>query len=278
MNGSEGHLYKSKIKPEVAVYLDEHYPGFFEEMLRLAKSLVAFYGETTADGAGDGSTLICSDLADKPDFDGNQVVILSGDYDGQARDINGATTGGTVTPHLAFGGQIVTGTEFVILAVRTTPTEVAAIEAKLDSGTHGLAALKALIDAVEAKLEVEPLSKESGTTTIEAAADFTALQTVIEDTNTDVRHIGDIFIDLNMNGDASAFHNRATPGDILTFQIEVSFDGSVYEYVDSGIVTASATEKVGIIIKDFWVYSKWRVRMRVDNDRGEYKFRWMYGG
>jgi len=209
---------------------------------------------------------------------GNQVVILSGDYDGQARDINGATTGGTVTPHLAFGGQIVTGTEFVILAVRTTPTEVAAIEAKLDSGTHGLAALKALIDAVEAKLEVEPLSKESGTTTIEAAADFTALQTVIEDTNTDVRHIGDIFIDLNMNGDASAFHNRATPGDILTFQIEVSFDGSVYEYVDSGIVTASATEKVGIIIKDFWVYSKWRVRMRVDNDRGEYKFRWMYGG
>ena len=129
-------------------------------MLRLAQSLIAFYGETTGDGAADGSTLLCSDLTDKPDFDGNQVVILSGDYDGQARDINGATNGGTVTPHLAFGGQIVVGVKFVILALRTVPTEVAGlvsdvadIEAKLDHASHGLAALKTLIDALEAKLD-----------------------------------------------------------------------------------------------------------------------------
>ncbi|MBA7627647.1 hypothetical protein ES703_35114 [subsurface metagenome] len=124
----------------------------------------------------------------------------------------------------------------------------------------------------------EPTTKQSGTTTIEAATDFTALQTIIEDTNTDVRHIGDIFIDLNINGDASAFHNRATPGDILTYLLEVSFDGTNYEYVDSGTVTASATEKEGIVIKDFWPVSKWRIRMSVDTDRGEYKFAWMYGG
>lgn len=123
-----------------------------------------------------------------------------------------------------------------------------------------------------------PLAKHSGTTTIEAATDFTTLQTIIEDTNTGPRHIGDVFIDLNMNGDASAFHNRATPGDILTYRVEVSFDGTNYEYVDEGTVTASATDKIGIVVKDFWAMSKWRIRMMVDTDRGEYKFAWMYGG
>ena len=141
--------------------------------------------------------------------------------------------------------------------------------------------LKELIDGVaelEAKLDREPSVIKSGTTTVAAAIDFNSLQTIIEDVNTNIKHIGDIFIDLNMNGDSSAFHNRATPGDVLTFQIEVSFDGSNYEYADSGTATASSTAKAGIVIKDFWAVSKWRIRMRVDNDRGEYKFAWMYGG
>jgi len=158
------------------------------------------------------------------------------------------------------------------------PETISAIEAKLDDGATGLAALKALIDAVEAKLDEEPLTKKSGTTIIAAATDFTILQTIIEEVATTARHIGDIFIDLNMNGDASAFHNRANPGDTLTYQIEVSFDGTNYEYVDQGTVTASATDKIGIVIKDFWAVSKWRIRMRVDTDRGEYKFAWTYGG
>ncbi|MBA7611395.1 hypothetical protein ES703_18619 [subsurface metagenome] len=131
---------------------------------------------------------------------------------------------------------------------------------------------------LEVKLDKEPLAKKSGTTTILAATDFTALQTIIEDTGTDARHTGDIFIDLNMNGDASAFHNRATPGDTLSYQIEVSFDGTNYEYVDEGTVIASATNKIGVVIKDFWAVSKWRIRMNLDVDRGEYKFAWMYGG
>lgn len=131
---------------------------------------------------------------------------------------------------------------------------------------------------VEAKLDKEPLVKKSGTTTILAATDFTTLQTIVEDTSTDARHTGDIFIDLNMNGDASAFHNRATPGDTLTYQVEVSFDGTNYEYVDEGSVLASAADKIGIVIKDFWAVSKWRIRAKVDVDRGEYKFAWMYGG
>lgn len=116
-------------------------------------SLISYEGITTADGAGDGSTLICSDLTTKPDYDGHWVVITSGDYAGQASDITGATTGGTVTAHEAFDGQITTGTKFVILAMKALPAEVAAIEAKLDHAAYGLAALKALIDAVETKLD-----------------------------------------------------------------------------------------------------------------------------
>ena len=111
-------------------------------------SIVVYRGETTAAGAADGSSLVCSELTTKPDYDGNEVVILSGDYAGQARDINGSTTGGTVSPLSAFDGQILAGVRFAILAVRTTPAEVAAIEAKLDNSTYGLAALNSDLDAI----------------------------------------------------------------------------------------------------------------------------------
>ena len=95
-------------------------------------SLISFEGTTTGDGAGDGSTLVCSDLTTKPDYDGHWVVVTSGDYAGQATDITGATTGGTVNVHENFDGQILEGTKFVILAMKALPAEVAAIEAKLD--------------------------------------------------------------------------------------------------------------------------------------------------
>ena len=104
------------------------------ELKKLAK-LISFRGTATANGAGDGSTLVCSDLTLRPDYDGNLVIITSGVYIGQARDIDGATNLGTVTPHEAFGGQIVIGTEFEIVGIRLTPAEVAAIEEKLDLQT-----------------------------------------------------------------------------------------------------------------------------------------------
>jgi len=83
-------------------------------------SVVVYRGETTDAGAVDGSTLVCSDLTTRPDFDGNTVVILSGDYAGQARVISGSTAAGTVTPESAFGGQIVAGVKFAILSVRSS--------------------------------------------------------------------------------------------------------------------------------------------------------------
>ena len=90
-------------------------------------SLISYEGTTTADGAVAGTTLICAALAALPDYDGNQVIITSGDNIGQARDIIGVTTAGVVTPHLAFDNQVVAGVDFVIAAIRTVPAEVAAL-------------------------------------------------------------------------------------------------------------------------------------------------------
>jgi len=156
-------------------------------------SLISYAGTTTADGAGGGLTLVDNVLIDKPDFDGNLVIITSGAYEGQARDINGITTGGTVTPLSAFGGVIVEGTTFVIVGIRTTPAEVAAIEAKLD-GASGLAAIKAVIDAIlvdtsttlEAKLDaiggiVADILEDTGTT-LEAKLDKLAGEAVVNGT------------------------------------------------------------------------------------------------
>ena len=91
------------------------------------RKLTLYQGVTTADGAGDGSTLVCSDLTSQDeDYDGNHVIITSGTYR-NARDINGTTLTGTVTFTSALEGQIVKGTTFMILGFRTTPAEVAAI-------------------------------------------------------------------------------------------------------------------------------------------------------
>lgn len=100
--------------------------------IRAIRGLISYEGTATADGAIGGGTLVCSDLTLRPDYDGNLVVITSGAFIGQARDITGATNLGTVTPHINFGGTILAGTEFIIVAIRVTPAEVAAIETKLD--------------------------------------------------------------------------------------------------------------------------------------------------
>jgi len=105
------------------------------QVTELLDALVSYRGTTTADGAIGGGTLVCSDLTTKPDFDGNQAVIKSGSYAGQVRDIDGVTTGGTVTPHTSFGGTITEGTRFSITAIRTVPAEIAALDAKVGTNT-----------------------------------------------------------------------------------------------------------------------------------------------
>ena len=86
-----------------------------DETIRL---LASYVGITTADGAGTFLTLVCSDLATQPNFDGNTVLILSGTYEGQSRLINGSTLTGIVTVDSAFDGLILKGVIFAILSVR----------------------------------------------------------------------------------------------------------------------------------------------------------------
>lgn len=148
-------------------------------------SLISYEGTTTANGAGDGSTLVCAALAALPDYDGHWVVVTSGPNIGQATDIIAATTGGVVSANANFDNQVTAGTNFVIIAMKALPAEVAAIEAKLDHAAHGLAALKVLIDAVEAKLDVQKGSTGVFYEQADVAVDITAVNTG----ETDVLHL-----------------------------------------------------------------------------------------
>ena len=81
------------------------------------RKLILYQGITTADGAGDGSTLVCSDLTSQDeDYDGNRVITTSGTYR-NARIISGTTLAGTATFVSALKGQIVKGTAFMILGI-----------------------------------------------------------------------------------------------------------------------------------------------------------------
>ena len=120
--------------------------AFGDKVKSLLKALISYEGEATAAGAADGSTLVCSALTAQPDFDGCLVVITSGDYAGQARDISGTTAGGTITPASAFGGQIADGTQFKVITIRTTPAEVAALAADIgDASASALGSLYAIL-------------------------------------------------------------------------------------------------------------------------------------
>jgi len=127
------------------------------ELEQKLEAIVVFRGEATADGAPDGSNIICSNLPTKADFNVNEVVITSGPCAGEARGIVGSTTGGIIIPDIPFGNmvgqQVTKGTRFAILAIRTTSVEVAAIEAKLDNAAYGLAAIIDEINANEAKID-----------------------------------------------------------------------------------------------------------------------------
>lgn len=101
----------------------------------ITESLVVYKGVTDADGNAAKTTLLCSAIGSAsayPDFDGNQIILTSGSYKGQARDINGATNGdavGTITVANAFDGKILSTTSFIITGIRTVPAEVAALQA-----------------------------------------------------------------------------------------------------------------------------------------------------
>jgi len=106
---------------------------------RVSTPLVVYKGVTDADGNVGGTTLKCSDIGSAstyPDFDGNQIIIRSGSYKGQARSINGTTNGdaaGTITVADAFDGTILSGTSFIITGIRSAIADIAALQADVDN-------------------------------------------------------------------------------------------------------------------------------------------------
>lgn len=105
-------------------------------------SLRVFASSATSDGHAGGTTIVCSGLPTvlKADFDGNVVVITSGDHKGESRTIDGATTGGTITVDAAFTGQIDEGVKFGVFAIRSTAvgvTDIAADVGDASAGTLG---------------------------------------------------------------------------------------------------------------------------------------------
>jgi len=97
-------------------------------------ALTAYTGITTADGAGDGSTLIDANLIGLNDFiTGKTILIGSGDgyrEDSGALSFNNAN--GTITLSVPFSSQIAAGTLFRILNVSTIEADVAAIKTQTD--------------------------------------------------------------------------------------------------------------------------------------------------
>lgn len=67
---SQGQVYKKKIKPELVVYLDEHYPGLFEQVMKLAgeepvsDSVTANWQSGTGTSGETGADLVTIGAAD----------------------------------------------------------------------------------------------------------------------------------------------------------------------------------------------------------------------
>jgi hypothetical protein len=99
-----------------------------ERRLLNLENLIAFRGTATGDGAAGGNTVVCGDLAAVPDYNSLTLVIVNGSYKGQASAISGSTTGGTATVITPFGGQITSGTEFVILSLIAPKTDTEALD------------------------------------------------------------------------------------------------------------------------------------------------------
>ena len=64
MGSSQGRLYRSGVKPEMAIYLDEHYPGLLEQVMKLAgreplaASVTASWNSGSASSGDPGADLV----------------------------------------------------------------------------------------------------------------------------------------------------------------------------------------------------------------------------
>ena len=104
----------------------------------LVRTLTAYSGITTADGAADGTTLIDDNLIGKNDFITEKtILIMSGDAKEEDKGALSFNTGdGTITVQgTGFKSQIKAGTVYRILNISTTEIDVANIDAKIGTNT-----------------------------------------------------------------------------------------------------------------------------------------------
>ncbi len=241
-------------------------------------SIVVYRGRTTTDGAVDGSTLICADFTMKPDYDGNLVVIKSGAYAGQSSQINGDTTGGIVVPCTSFGGQIVSGVSFAVLGIRADTAAIAAIEGELDDASHGLAALKSLIDAINAN-QGDP-SADTLKSTVAKIGDSAI--TLVSYLSTLTTNLGD-FTGYTLTSIAAAIGNSATTLVSYLSSIKAETDrlkntvaAAVYAHPNSiaeqdACVFAAAIQKVSIRFDMSGLAQKTTVREKEQVDGANYR-------
>lgn len=100
-------------------------------------ALTAYTGVTTADGAGDGSTLVDANLIDANDFISNKTILI-GSGDGNRED-SGASSfdalTGTITVVTPFSAQIKAGTIYRVLNISTVEIDVDRIDTKIGTNT-----------------------------------------------------------------------------------------------------------------------------------------------
>ena len=198
------------------------------------KAEISYVGTTTSDGAAGGTTLVCSDLANYADFDGNLVKLLGGSYAGQARGINGITTGGTVTVVTAFSGQIASGTVFVITSARAVPVSVAALQADVT-------VIKGLVDSAEG---VGPYSY------LDAGGE----QDVYEDTATTRRHIRFEVSNRNMTQTG-------------TFRVYRKVNGANYDlYTSQPVKVVAGSDRAWDV--EFTTNQAWKITYEEDVNEG----------
>jgi len=124
----------------------------------LKKALISYRGKT--DALGTATQLKCVALASQPDFDNQEVVILSGNCKGQSKDIEGATTGGEVNVATAFDHVIASGVSFLILTMKPAIAEVAGIKINTDL----IPGIEIITDAIRAITDAESILEETGGT------------------------------------------------------------------------------------------------------------------
>ena len=130
--------------------MDKHYALARAAILA---ALTAYTGITTADGAGDGSTLVDANLIGVNDFISNKTILIgSGDGNREDSGAESFVSGtGTITVVSPFSAQIKAGTIYRVLNISSVEIDVDSIKTQTDK----LAGETPVSDSVSANWNTE---------------------------------------------------------------------------------------------------------------------------